>query len=452
MGLAVVAIAAPLALFAPTGRSPAWWVAPALVLVYAIASRVEFEVGSGVALPTAVVLVPMLFLLPAREVPAAVAIAVLLGAAPSFARGRLSPERAVVLVGSSFFSLGPTLVFLVFSEPEAGRGGAAILVLALAAQLVADFGSAAVGEWCALRVPVRELVRPVAWAIAIDALLAPIGLVVAVAARTDALAILLPLPLFALLALFARERRRRLDHVLELSSAYRGTAFLLGDVVKADDEYTGDHSREVVVLALGVGDRLGLDARTRRDHEFTALLHDVGKIKIPAEIINKPGRLTPEERAIIDTHTLEGERLLRRVGGLLADIGGLVRSCHEHYDGRGYPDRLAREDIPLIARIVSCCDAYHAITSDRPYRRARTSAEAVDELLAHRGTQFDPAVVDALVAVVRERRPRLHRTASADTELLTCKECGGETLLATPTSEGHGVCLRCGLVPVYVAA
>ena len=176
--------------------------------------------------------------------------------------------------------------------------------------------------------------------------------------------------------------------------------FLLGDVVGANDEYTGAHSRAVVDLVLAVCDRLGLDGASRRNAEFVALLHDVGKIRIPNSIINKPGPLDPEERAIVNTHTIEGQRLLERVGGLLAEIGELVRSCHERWDGRGYPDGLAGEEIPIISRIVCCCDAFHAMTTPRPYRPARPVAEALAELRLHAGSQFDPRVVGVLEAVV----------------------------------------------------
>ena len=122
-------------------------------------------------------------------------------------------------------------------------------------------------------------------------------------------------------------------------------------------------------------------------------------MRIPNEIINKPGALTPEERAIIETHTIEGERMLHRVGGLLGDIGRIVRSCHERWDGTGYPDGLADEQIPRAARIVACCDAYNAMTTDRSYRKALSSSAAIAELLRNRGTQFDPQVVDALLAI-----------------------------------------------------
>jgi HD-GYP domain-containing protein (c-di-GMP phosphodiesterase class II) len=192
----------------------------------------------------------------------------------------------------------------------------------------------------------------------------------------------------------------RIDHALELSSAYRGTAFLLGDVVEADDAYTGSHSRDVVSLVLGVCDDLRLGARDRRDAEFTALLHDVGKIRVPAEIINKPGKLTPEERAVIETHTILGEELLAKVGGLLGNVGTIVRSCHEDWDGTGYPDGLEGEEIPLVARIVRTCDAFSAMTTDRSYRKARPVAEAVEELRRCAGTDFDPQTVEALARVV----------------------------------------------------
>jgi HD-GYP domain-containing protein (c-di-GMP phosphodiesterase class II) len=145
---------------------------------------------------------------------------------------------------------------------------------------------------------------------------------------------------------------------------------------------------------------LGLDARQQRDAEFAALLHDIGKIKIAAEIINKPGKLTDEEWAVIKTHTVEGERLLSQIGGILGNVGRIVRSCHEDWDGTGYPDGLTGENIPLVARIVRACDAFSAMTTDRSYRKARPVEEAVAELQRCSGTDFDPAVVEALTASV----------------------------------------------------
>jgi HD-GYP domain-containing protein (c-di-GMP phosphodiesterase class II) len=148
--------------------------------------------------------------------------------------------------------------------------------------------------------------------------------------------------------------------------------------------------------------RLGLDERTRRHAELAALLHDAGKIRVPAAIIRKPGPLTPGEWAVIERHTIEGERMLEAVGGLLGEIGRIVRSCHERWDGDGYPDRLRSTEIPLVARIVCACDAFSAMTTDRPYRAARSVPDALAELRRCAGTQFDPQVVELLAALVEE--------------------------------------------------
>ena len=158
---------------------------------------------------------------------------------------------------------------------------------------------------------------------------------------------------------------------------------------------------------MKVVDELELSTRERRDAEFAALLHDVGKVRVPNAIINKAGPLDDEERAVMERHTIEGERLLLRVGGLLGEIGRVVRSCHERWDGKGYPDGLAGEQIPLLARIVSCCDAYNAMTSDRSYRKALPVEQATAELRACSGTQFDPQVVDALLAALYSELPKI---------------------------------------------
>ena len=123
-------------------------------------------------------------------------------------------------------------------------------------------------------------------------------------------------------------------------------------------------------------------------------------MKIPAAIINKPGPLDDEEWAMMKTHTIVGEQMLERIGGLLGEVGQIVRSCHERWDGKGYPDGLAGEEIPLAARIVCACDAWSAMTTDRSYRKARSDDEAAAELRACAGTHFDPRVVDALLDVL----------------------------------------------------
>ncbi len=126
----------------------------------------------------------------------------------------------------------------------------------------------------------------------------------------------------------------------------------------------------------------------------------MGKIAIPKEIINKPGRLDPDEWTIIKTHTLEGQKMLDRVGGFMAAVGQIVRSHHERWDGGGYPDGLAGEQIPLEARIISCCDSWNAMRTDRPYRNALAVDVALAELLSNAGKQFDPHVVDTFVRLV----------------------------------------------------
>jgi HD-GYP domain-containing protein (c-di-GMP phosphodiesterase class II) len=401
--LLYLAAATAFALAVPTSRHVPWWAETAFAVGYAALALVELETGNGVVVPTELVLVPMLFVVPAAHVPLVVGAALLLAGLVGATRRQTTFGRALLYPGNALFALGPALVFAAAGEPSPGWRGGTVLVAALAAQFASDFTASATVEWLALAVRPRQLLRPMALAFLIDALIAPIAYVIAVANTVQPGVVVLPIPLVGLLALYARERRQKLDSTLELSAAYRGTAFLLGDVVEADDAYTGEHSRQVVELVQAVGQRFGLSARDLRIAEFAALLHDIGKIRIPSEIINKPGPLDATEWELIKTHTLEGERLLKRVGGLLGEVGAVVRSCHERWDGAGYPDGLAGEAVPLVARIVCCCDAYNAMTTDRPYRRALTQESACDELVANRGTQFDPDVADALLALVRPR-------------------------------------------------
>jgi HD-GYP domain-containing protein (c-di-GMP phosphodiesterase class II) len=398
--LAFLAVAVPFAFLAPSARAAEPGVFVLLVVAYALAARVEFEVGPGFAVPTQIVFVPMLFLLPVGVVPLCVALGFVLCAAVDVVRGRVHGERALLEVFSAWHALGPAAVLAVAGEPDPTWSVLPVLGLALLAQFVLDFASSAARARYAFDVPPLEQLRATAPVFLVDAALAPAGFLFAVVAFDQPYALLLVLPLVGLLAFFAQERTRRIDHALELGRAYRGTALLLGDVIEADDAYTGTHSRDVVELVVATAAELGLDARSQQDAELTALLHDVGKIRIPAEIINKPGKLTDEEWEVMKTHTIEGEEMLARIGGLLGRVGHLVRSCHERWDGQGYPDGLAGEEIPLVARIVCACDAYSAMTTDRPYREARSAEEALHELSVCAGSQFDPEVVAVLEFVV----------------------------------------------------
>ena len=166
---------------------------------------------------------------------------------------------------------------------------------------------------------------------------------------------------------------------------------------------TAAGTEDVLTLCEAIGRRLGLEGVALDRLLAGSQLHDVGKVAVPPEIFNKPGLLTADERAIVGEHTVIGEGILRSVPEM-AEVATIVRHSHEHWDGSGYPDGLSGEQIPLASRIILCADAFHAIRSDRPYRAGRAAAEALQELRACAGTQFDPAVVGALVEVAESVR------------------------------------------------
>jgi HD-GYP domain-containing protein (c-di-GMP phosphodiesterase class II) len=410
---AFLVVAVGLAALVPGRASGSSGVALLFTALYAVTSRIEFDVAAGYGMPTQLVLVPMLFAVPPGWVPLLVAGGLVLGKLPLILDGRRSADRLVVMLADAWHAVGPAAVFSLAHLGAPSWPDAPVLLLALLAQFGCDFTATVAREWLRLGELPRLSVRLIGAVYFTDLCLSPIGFAVAFAAADHPAAALIVLPLGALLTFFARDRRARMAAAVELSRAYRGTALLLGDVVEADDAYTGSHSRDVVDLVMAVAPRMGLNEDQLRNLEFAALLHDVGKIAIPNEIINKPGPLNDEERAIINTHTLEGEKMLENVGGVLAQVGRIVRSCHERYDGLGYPDGLAGSAIPVEARIVACCDAFNAMTTDRPYRAALPLSEALGELHAHRGTQFDPAVVDVLVAIHDEMEVSAAESAGA---------------------------------------
>ena len=379
-------------------------VAAALIACYAVASRVEFAMGSGWAVPTQMFFVPMLFLLPTAVVPVFVAAALLVARLPEYLRGAVHVERTVIRVAEAWYSIFPALVLSATGVTTARGGDWLILLAALAAQFGGDLAVTMVRLRATLALRVGPLIEEMRAVYLVDALLSPVGFVAAVAATEtgSGYAFAGLLPLLGLIAVFAREREARVENAVTLSAAYRGTAHLLGELLSNSHEYTGSHSRSVVVLAHQVGEAMELDEATLREIEFGALLHDVGKMAIPVEIINKPAKLSDEEMELMRTHTLEGAQMLEKIGGVLGEAGEVVRSHHEHYDGSGYPDGLAGAEIPIASRVIACCDAFNAMTTDRPYRDAMAIADAVAELRAHADSQFDPRVVDAVVAIVSE--------------------------------------------------
>jgi HD-GYP domain-containing protein (c-di-GMP phosphodiesterase class II) len=185
----------------------------------------------------------------------------------------------------------------------------------------------------------------------------------------------------------------------QLERAYIGTAEALGAALEAKDAPTALHARSIVRTAESVGRVLGLGGDALRDVRYGAAFHDIGKIAVPGAILNKPGPLTDVERAEVERHVLVGEQILAPIE-FLAGVRPLVRHGHEHWDGAGYPDGLTGERIPLGSRIILACDAFDAMTSDRPYRTAMPDTEARSELRRFAGSQFDPQIVDALLEVL----------------------------------------------------
>jgi putative nucleotidyltransferase with HDIG domain len=414
LGLALVAAA--LATAAVDGH---WHVnaaaALALVPLYAVACRVRFYVGAGYTIPTQLALVPMLFAFPPGLVPLLVVAGATLGRLPDVVTHRSHPDRLLLGPANAWHALGPALVFAVADLGAPSWEHAPLYAAAFAAQILTDFVISTVREWLALGIPPSIQIALLLRVQMVDALLTPIGVMVAFAAHDSPFRALLVLPLIALFGVFAQERETNIANALQLSNAYRGTALLLGDVLEDKDAYTASHSHGVVALSLAVADRIRLDPAARRRVEFGALLHDIGKIAVPGEIINKPGPLDDDEWAVMKLHTVEGQQMLDRIGGVLGEVGRVVRSSHEHYDGSGYPDGLAGAAIPIEARIVSCCDAFSAMTTTRSYRQAMSTESAREELVRNSGTQFDPDVVNALLELMPSDHAVLARDAATTT-------------------------------------
>lgn len=187
--------------------------------------------------------------------------------------------------------------------------------------------------------------------------------------------------------------------IAELETAFTTTLALLTSTVEAKDDYTATHGEDVAELAERVALQIGLAPGTAREVRLAAMLHDVGKVAVPSEILQKPGALSEAEWATMRSHAAVGGELVSRIQAF-AHLAPAVRASHERWDGGGYPDGLAGVAIPLAARIVAACDTYDAIVTDRPYRPARPSHEAVAELQRVAGSQLDAVVVRALIAVL----------------------------------------------------
>jgi putative nucleotidyltransferase with HDIG domain len=189
---------------------------------------------------------------------------------------------------------------------------------------------------------------------------------------------------------------------LTTSRLRESNADLLTALVKAietRDPYTSGHSLRVSTLSQRIAEAMGLSRNTVEHVRQAALLHDIGKIEaVYTEILRKPDALTPEERAIIESHVTRGEQLLRDLSSVPGEVVRAVRHHHEREDGKGYPDGLLSDEIPVGAKIIAVCDAVDAMLSDRPYRRALSLRAVLEELEQNRGIQFDHRVVKVLVS------------------------------------------------------
>jgi HD-GYP domain-containing protein (c-di-GMP phosphodiesterase class II) len=185
----------------------------------------------------------------------------------------------------------------------------------------------------------------------------------------------------------------------DLEHAFTTTLAVLTSTVEAKDNYTANHGEDVATLAERVALRMGLTSSQARDVRYAAMLHDVGKIAVPSEILCKPGPLTDEEWNVMRSHAAVGGDLVARIDAF-AHLAPVVRASHERLDGAGYPDGLVGDQIPLGARIIAACDTYDAIITDRPYRPARTPTDALAELQRVAGSQLDEQIVSALIAEI----------------------------------------------------
>jgi len=183
-----------------------------------------------------------------------------------------------------------------------------------------------------------------------------------------------------------------------LERTFLSTVEALANALEANDQYTSSHARWITDMALHVGRELGLDPKALKPLELGALFHDIGKIGVPEAILSKPGPLSEEEWTVVRLHPELGARILAPIERL-EQVCDIVRHCHEHWDGSGYPNGLAGEEIPIESRVILVCDAYHAMTTDRPYRKQLSVEEARRRLREAAGTQFDPRVVEVFLAL-----------------------------------------------------
>jgi putative nucleotidyltransferase with HDIG domain len=220
------------------------------------------------------------------------------------------------------------------------------------------------------------------------------------------------LTLFSALALkvgIAVDNARLYD---DLRSLFYNTVETLVRTIQAKDQYTAGHSTRVSRYSLMIADKLGMSTKEKHQLYLAAMLHDIGKIGVPDDLLNRPGKLSEAEMERVRSHVQVGASMIEMLGEMHS-IVPLIRHHHECYDGTGYPDGLKGEQIPLVSRIIAVADMYDAMTSDRPYRKRRTHQFAVDEILTASGIKIDPKVADAFLDVLKEIVPATPQSAPA---------------------------------------
>src|ERR671915_2268808 len=288
-GTAFFLVAVFLAAALPSERGTDTLVVFALIAAYALVSRVRFEFGDTYVVPEQLIFVPMLALAPLPLVPAMVAAGAVLAVVPDFIRGTWHWDRTITTLGDCWFSIGPVLVLAALAPETATLAVAEVYALAYVAQVAGDLVWTVLRDRLVDRLPLREVLSYFAGCARVDAILSPLAFLVAVGASSAPIALVALGPLVWLLEIFSRDRRERYAAALELNRAYRGTVMLLSDVLDLVD---------------AVADELGVDRESRQELEFAAMLHDVGKISIPKELLRKPTGLTASEFEVVKSHTI----------------------------------------------------------------------------------------------------------------------------------------------------
>jgi putative nucleotidyltransferase with HDIG domain len=305
-------------------------------------------------------------------------------------------------------SAAPTALLAALLAPRTGDDGAALALLG-AVLALALATSAAFAYWLARRIstPLRACVRG-----ALEIARGRFGHQVPLAFRGEIND--LAYAFNHMSRELARQDAENRGLIEQLEAGWLATIRSLASAVDAKDPYTRGHSQRVSELSVEIGREMGLGEPELKALAWGGLLHDVGKIGVPEAVLRKTGRLSPDESALMRAHADIGAGI---VGGaeFLRDALPCVRSHHERWDGLGYPDGLAGEDIPRLARIVNAADTFDACTSERPYQTAMTADAALEILLRLRGAQIDPRVHDAIVRVVRRQAPAGEVAQSAAT-------------------------------------